>query len=81
MQEESIFQQGGVFDRLVKPVSYRENTSANPVESGQAYIDGDALSEAYRHVVPPTNTLASGLRLDVVRDFDGMWFHDAVTAG
>ena len=81
LQEESIFQQGGEFYRLVEPLSYRENTSSNPGKSGQACIGGDALNEACRRVVPATNTLASGLRLDVVRDCHRMWFHDVVVAG
>ena len=51
------------------------------LKSGLACIGGDALNEAYRRVVHATNTFASGLRLDVVRNFDCMWFHDVVAAG
>ena len=50
-------QQGGEIYHSDKRLSYRENTPANPVESGHACIDRRALSEAYCRAIPAANTI------------------------
>ena len=56
-------------------MAYRENTSANPMTSGQACINNDV--ECFFVL----SWQASRLRLDVVRNYDGMWFRAVVGAG
>ena len=58
-----------------------ENTPAFLVESGHARIDRHALNEAYFRAVPAANTFAQGMKTDVLKNYDGMWFPVVVAAG